>query len=315
MTPGDVVIEGPPTEGVRLSIVIPTIPRRKHYMRRCLEALALCDDRELAEVLVISEEAGDLRAMIEEWNANVCTRLVQGHPAAAPKRNAGACAARGDIIAFLDDDTEPEPGYVTGMLATFDAGAIAVGGRIVPDFESEIPGHLRGQPFMIRGFNILDGKQRDDFFIGANIAFKREVFQQVGLFSPDFGRMGNRYPHGDESEFVRRVQARFDVTYAPDAGVKHAIQPHRMSREYMRTRSWRSGRTRAAIDDLHRSDFSRHLVSVAVFLPVLVCLFLARPLDLGRRLRMINASGYTLEGFKLLLTSAGRRASSAPRLP
>ncbi|MHC4860670.1 MAG: hypothetical protein ACYTDY_11325, partial [Planctomycetota bacterium] len=59
-----------------LSVVIPTIPSRAHYLERCLAALSACRNRERLEVLVVTEEAARVRAQVAEWSPEAEVRAV-----------------------------------------------------------------------------------------------------------------------------------------------------------------------------------------------------------------------------------------------
>jgi glycosyltransferase involved in cell wall biosynthesis len=297
-----------------LSVVIPTLPSRGHYLERCLRALAECEGREAVEVLVVSEEADEVGAVIGDLETDVTVRVVRGPAPAARKRNAGALEARARVIAFLDDDTRPERGWVRGLLEAFEEGAHAAAGRVVPDFEAPVPSFLRGREDVIRGFNALGAWRREGFVIGCNIAFRRSVFERVGLFNPDFGRRGIRYNTADESEFVRRVGRIWRVRYVEGACVLHAIQARRLTKGYLYGRAWWAGRAHAGMDEITRRDFVRNVWSVGLLLPVLVVRALARPLDVRPRVQLVHSLSYLLEGIRLGLLSRDRPAV-APRMP
>lgn len=246
-----------------------------------------------------------MRELLAGWDHDLEVRVIPGPGPAAPKRNAGAMAATGEILAFLDDDTRPEPGWVEGMLGAFERGARAVGGRVVPEFEAPLPAYLTGREHVVRGFNALGEWRRESFVIGCNIAFRREVFETVGLFSPDFGRKGRRYNTGDETEFVRRVTRRFEVIYCEEAGVRHAIQARRLERGYLYGRSWWAARAIAGIDELHRPGFTRNVWSVALLLPVLAFRALRSPASVAPRLRVIHGLSYVVEGLRIRLGARG----------
>ena len=116
---------GPPS----VSVVVPTRDR-PGGLARCLEALATQDPPPL-EVIVVDDGSRDPRA-IEEATARCpgarCIRSEGEGPAAA--RNAGAAAARGDLICLTDDDCAPAPGWAAA-LGTAAARAGIASGRTV----------------------------------------------------------------------------------------------------------------------------------------------------------------------------------------
>jgi GT2 family glycosyltransferase len=296
-----------------LSVVVPTIASRGAYLHRCLAALSRCHGREALEILVVSEEPSALEDRLGEIGRGLDIRVVPGPAPAARKRNAGTLAARADVIAFLDDDTRPDPGWARALLAAFANGQDAIAGRVVPDFEAPIPDYLAGREDVVRGFNALGPWRRDGFVIGCNVAFRRRVFERVGLFSPDFGRRGARYHTGDETEFVRRVSTRYEVRYCEEAGVVHAIQPRRMTKAYLQERAWWAGRANAGIDELHRPGFVRGAITVAFLLPMLLLRVAAQPRAVPPRLPVIHAISYLKEAGRLLVFGRGP-VSPVPRI-
>src|SRR5579884_2504543 len=105
------------TPAPRASVVVPTY-RRPDLLDRCLAALVAQDLGPQAYEIVVADDAAseETGRQVERWATNdrpalryVPVRHAHG-PAAA--RNAGWRAARGEVIAFTDDDTVPDPGWL-----------------------------------------------------------------------------------------------------------------------------------------------------------------------------------------------------------
>src|SRR5919107_1797272 len=123
---------------IRGSVVIPTY-RRPELLERVLEALTKQDLPADEFEVIVCDDAGseETCAQVERWRAASPVSFVY-LTAATPKlgpaamRNAGWRAARGDVIAFTDDDTIPEPDWLRrGLLALADDAADAASGQIV----------------------------------------------------------------------------------------------------------------------------------------------------------------------------------------
>lgn len=109
---------------IAVSVVVPTY-RRHDLLEKCLQALVAQDlDPAGYEVIIADDDASpQTEQLVAQWanRSRVAIRYVpvtatQG-PAGA--RNAGWCAARGDIIAFTDDDCLPDPSWLRAGLAAF----------------------------------------------------------------------------------------------------------------------------------------------------------------------------------------------------
>lgn len=172
-----------------LSVVIPTY-RRPEMLRRCLEAvLGQHPAPEAYEVIVVDDGRSDAtRFQLAEITRDMarqdsccelrylCPPLGQRGPAAA--RNAGWRAARGEIIAFTDDDTIPAPDWlVSGLEAMAEPAIAAAWGYVM------VP--LRAQPTDAeRNIAGLDGAE----FVTANCFVRRAALLRAGGFDERFKR-------------------------------------------------------------------------------------------------------------------------------
>ncbi|EFE80403.1 LOW QUALITY PROTEIN: succinoglycan biosynthesis protein, partial [Streptomyces albidoflavus] len=130
-------------------------------------------------------------------------------------RNTGVGAARGDLVAFLDDDAVADPDWLRHLAAGYaDPRVLAVGGRTLPrwasgrrpawfpeEFDWVVGCTYRGHP---------PGRVRVRNVLGGNASFRRSAFGLAGGFALGIGRDGGRRPlGGEETEFcVRLARAR-----------------------------------------------------------------------------------------------------------
>jgi GT2 family glycosyltransferase len=202
------------------SIVIPTY-QRCAALQRALTALArqtVPGDR--YEVLVCVDGSDDgTRQMAASFPAPCEIRtLWQEHRGRATAANAGIRAARGDLLILLDDDMEPDPGFLAAHLRAH-AGSPRIGvlGAVPIVIDRAAPPVLRyvGAKFnghletLARpGYRLL----LTDFYTG-NFSIARETLIEVGEFDEDFTLYGNE----DLELFVRLRRAGVRIVYDPQA--------------------------------------------------------------------------------------------------
>jgi glycosyltransferase involved in cell wall biosynthesis len=160
-------------------------------------------------------------------------------------RNRGVQEARGAILAFTDDDVLPAPDWIVQVVAAIDRwGAHGVGGRILPRWEASPPSWITGNWRLLRRLSIMDFDQsrllalplqRNPQVWGANMAFRREVFDRVGGFDPRLGLIGPKLFRSEESDLIdRALRLGLRIAYDPALTVYHRIGSDRMQKSYFR---------------------------------------------------------------------------------
>ena len=114
-----------------ITVVVPTRDRHDQ-LRRCLASLLAQEVPAGSSFDVVVVDDGSVPPVELPWvDARVTvTRQSQGGPASA--RNAGALATQAPLVAFLDDDCEPAPGWLAALIAAAHAApGCGYGGRVV----------------------------------------------------------------------------------------------------------------------------------------------------------------------------------------
>lgn len=207
------------------------------------------------ELLIVDNNSKDAtRDVVQAFcahfpRARYCFEAKQGLSHA---RNAGIDAARGAVILFTDDDVAPEADWVQrvidGMRST---GCDACGGYIAPEWETPPPQWLTER---FHGFLAIKAERTDSYDIrdglplpfGANMAFRRDVFDRFGRFDVNRGRKGNVLSSGEDGElFARLLAAGGKVMFFGDARVHHAVESFRLSKKYFRRWRYQTSRNLA----------------------------------------------------------------------
>ena len=206
------------------SIVVPTHGRPEALADcvRCVEELDYPKDR--YELIVVDDGGGLPSGYLSEGltsgvQAKVLSQVRSG-PAVA--RNLGVEEAKGQLLAFTDDDCRPTPGWLKAMAAHLtDNDDCAVAGGTV----NLSPNNL----FAIASETLIEflrnyyrvSASRTSFLTSNNFAISRDLYLKAGGFDASFER-----PGGEDRAFaVALAMDGVDIVHAPDALVYHANPP------------------------------------------------------------------------------------------
>jgi len=206
------------------------------------------------EILVVDNNSSDeTRKVVEGFQRRypeLVRYFLEPQQGVAHARNAGICRARGEILAFIDDDETAAPNWLQNLTANLHNGEWAgTGGRILfpPGF---LPPRwlLTNEWFASGPLCSFDkgpnaGELSEPPFT-ANMAIRREVFDKAGAFRTDLGRSGNSMISNEDTEFGRRVMAAgFRLRYEPSAVTCHPVQNCRLRKQYFLTWWFNKGRS------------------------------------------------------------------------
>ena len=199
-------------------------------------------------------EDGELRTVVE-------SRL-----GLSVARNRGLAEARGAIVAYLDDDAIPRPGWLGALLAPYrDPHVVAVGGRIVLRFPGGQPAWLSEEihsalsAFDLGAAPCAVRYGHATYPFGANISFRADAARKAGGFSATVGPLGRHQLVHDETDLCYRLEhAGGVVWYAPDAVVDHHVLRERLTPHWMLRRHWTGGQS-AAVFILRNRGVARAL--------------------------------------------------------
>jgi glycosyltransferase involved in cell wall biosynthesis len=225
-----------------ISVVLATYNRASSLGTTLQSFAALTVPLDLSwELLVIDNNSTDhTREVIEDFACKATFRVrylwerSQGRSAAL---NCGIAAAEGDIIAFTDDDVLLHANWLSSLKHTFSrCDCAAVAGRVIPAWNHPKPDWLEmaGQ-FAVVNFDLgAELKQINVPPLGANSAFRKEVFEKYGLFRLDLGVRGSKHTITcDDTDFGNRlIRAGEKIIYDPEAIIYHPVDPKRTTKKY-----------------------------------------------------------------------------------
>lgn len=233
--------------GITITAAVCTRDRAQD-LRLCLESLS-CLEYTPLEILVVDNAPGsaDTWKMVETDFPHV-RYLREPRPGLDWARNRAILEARGDVIAFTDDDVVVDAGWTLALARLFQDNpeVMAATGLVVPyELESEPQMLFEKYGGFGRGFERRwrqagsppnPGAAKyyggsGQYGTGANMAFRRSLFGQVGLFDPalDVGTL--THGGGDLEMFFRVLKEGYTLVYEPAAIVRHR---HRRAYEQLR---------------------------------------------------------------------------------
>ena len=252
----------------KLSTIICTYTRT-HRLIECLKSIekqTLPPDQ--FEVVVVTrllkpEHEKNLNNFIRHTNLNIIiVHLSPDCLGCSRARNAGLAKSKGEIIHFLDDDTLVSAGCLQSYVNLFNStDAMCSGGKIIPKFITSPPNWMKPPLWHLLGVLDLGEKIREfnypsNFPVGANMAFRREVFDRYGIFDPDFGVLGNIGIDADETDICYKIQRDGKrLLYCPDALAYHCIEEDKMNWRWMIRRAYTAGKGSAMVQLKHNSAF------------------------------------------------------------
>lgn len=169
--------------------------------------------------------------------------------------NTGIRVARGQIVAFLDDDGRAAPDWLERIVAAFEHESptpAAVGGDLDPIFSISPPrwfppGHFAPRRAVVRGF--LSADQARSGLSGCNMAVRRDLLIAVGGFDPTMGPRGRRFSFGEDTEIFRRlVEHSPHVWYDPAIHVEHLVPAERLRVADALKRAYLHGRAVSSLE-------------------------------------------------------------------
>lgn len=231
---------------MRVSAIVCTF-NRAGLLPRLISTVA-AQLRDGDEVIVVDNGSTDDTAAVVARSAGgspAIRYVLEREQGLSHARNRGVRESRGEIVAFLDDDALPEPGWLAAHRRCYEDEQVgAAGGPIELLLESERPNWLCADFEQLLGCYDLGPERRfygegqgHDTPSGGNMSFRRAALDQIGLFDTELGRRGDAFLAGEEYELVHRLfRAGWRGVYEPQAVVTHLVPAERLRVSFFRNR-------------------------------------------------------------------------------
>jgi len=254
-----------------ISVVVCTY-NRSELLANCLNSLAGQSlDKNHYEVVIADNNSSDDTLLIieaftrKESNFRTCCEKRRG---ANHARNAGVAIARGEYLAFIDDDAVAYSDWLSNILnyIAMHRDVVIFGGPY--DAYTQLPAPEWFPP----EYGILNLGEMErpveigaEWITGTNLIVRKDAFLGVGGFHEKLGSVENGiFYFGEETRLLIDLSDRgHTVYYVPSVKVKHLIRTDKMSLRYLLVSSYRMGRNHEITLNERRS-LASHFVSVSV---------------------------------------------------
>lgn len=264
-----------------------------------------------SEIILVIEKSTELYTWLKthvEDTGYLNTRVLFNNlaPGISASRNMGIKEAKGDIIAFIDDDALPFPNWADEMVKIYtDDSIIGATGPALPLWENGTSASWFPEEFYwvfgCSAWRSLAEVKEVRNVLGTNMSFRMEAFEHGGLFPEWLG--AKRGTEGqkttaEETELSIRVTNRTGkrIVFIPSIRVNHKVSRQRLGWYYLRHRAYIEGFSKAIIKRLYRTDgedsnmlATEYALLRRIFfglLPNILKGFLSSPLLSWRKLRV-----------------------------
>ena len=181
--------------------------------------------------------------------------LLEERQSSSYARNAGIRAGSGDVIGFIDDDEEIDPGWYEAVYRELQDSSVAyIGGPYHARPGVQLPAWL--PPSYRAATGIHDQKPRGIFGAGhagnlnsGNAVIRRLVFDRIGLYSEKLGRSGVGLLAEEDADLYRRIAAAgFHGVFVPELIIYHHVPSERMTKRYHRRWAFWRGVSLGVVD-------------------------------------------------------------------
>jgi len=236
---------------VKISIIICSY-NRDFYILDALESLKKQNEsKENFEIIVVNNNSTDKTEekckKFERENPDLnFVYKVERKQGLSFARNTGIEISNTPLVAFIDDDAIAEEDYVTNLIKNFAEYPKyeAIGGKVIPIYpENKEPEWMSN--YIQRLVSKVDdgeikGEFKNKYPVGCNMAFRKEVFNEIGGFNTDLTLRSD-----DKYIFYKFKKAKKKTLYVPELIVHHNIEDFRLTPKFINKLSRLNGHSEA----------------------------------------------------------------------
>lgn len=240
---------------ILITVAVPTHNRASMLSETlaAISALVIPAGAELECVVIDNASTDETGAVVDAAAASApfpMRRAMEARLGSSFARNRAIDEARGDFIFFIDDDATAERSWAVEMMAAMEGrGLDAACGMVMPRWAAPPPSWLGPSLWVKLAVHVPERIERDvagaeklENYFSANVGFRRSAFERFGGFREDLGVVGGNPISGEDTELFERIIARGGrMGFVPRAIVHHMVPAERMTRAYLRRKSFAYG--------------------------------------------------------------------------
>ena len=237
------------SEPIRFSVIVPTF-NRAHLLADALRSICAVEYPSARyEIIVVDNGSSDdtkaVVARFDEGPEHTVRYVLEPQRGYQFACNRGAVVARGELLAYTDDDAEVTPGWLRALDAAYQGPHVGMaGGRVCVKWKTAPPSWVRGFgafPELDYGPEPMTLSWPQTIF-GANLSIRKELLLHVGGFNPSTS-MDEEFVGDGETGLCRKVYAAgWTIAWAPQALVNHVHDGASVTLRYVQHREAQQAR-------------------------------------------------------------------------
>lgn len=244
-----------------ISVVIATF-HRTDYLAKCLNSILFNNYNNYEIIIVDQGRDNKTKKLVDEQfiNNGIIKYIHTDIIGLSHARNIGCENAKGEIIAFIDDDAIATKGWLRAYANAFTEIKHTqgiVGGKLIPEWEIPFPSwYPEERIHLLAIYDIGDEPRKypeGHLPPGANFAIHRDVIEKIGGFDRRLGfdeKRNNPLIAGEDSLLALKAKEEgYSLYYYPEAEVKHYIAKYKLTKKYFLKRNFSEGVTIVNIKD------------------------------------------------------------------
>lgn len=237
-----------------------------------LKSLAQQDcETDLFEVIVIDNDSIDETLKVFEKFANYpnFNYFLEKKPGLSNARNTGYQKAKGEYVAYMDDDAKADKSWVKNIIVFISRHpeVPALGGPYKGYSVTEIPEWFKDG----YGTWTLGDKERpiekNEWINGTNMIFRRSLLEDLGGFNTKIGMSGRTISYGEETNLLLKIKEHhYPIYYVPDIIVEHLIPVYKLSLKWLLKANYINGFSAFETFDLRKQTSKQCIITLYVWL-------------------------------------------------